>query len=133
MSKRTVRDWESQADVMPAVEKWASDWSYRGVGEDSDGTREFLRPWRYQTEWTAALHMGKRWSMGWHVSIRQTGTQVHLEAWITYGLAYRIMTLGLMPREMGVQGGGFRDRGGRSLARSPLNLLVAKLGQPPIR
>jgi hypothetical protein len=128
MSKRSVLDWETQTDVRPAVQAWAAKWGYSAVGDSQDGTREFVRLQMGQTAQTRALHMGARWSVGWHVSVRQTGSQVHLEAWITPPPAVRMMTLGLMWKENGV-----RDRLGGALARGPLNVLLAALGQPPIR
>ena len=127
MSKRSVLDWESQTDVMPAVEAWASSRGYRPIAWGQDGTREYLYLQRAQTYQMKLLHMGDSWAAGWHVSVRQTGPQVHLEAWITPPPAVRMMTLGLMWKEAGVHGLG------GAFARGPLNVLLAALGQPPMR
>ncbi len=64
--------------------------------------------------------------MGWN------GQAYVLEAWIHAGGLNRVITLGLMPEEVIVHGGGPVAAIPRKKARQQVNLLLQALGEPPL-
>jgi hypothetical protein len=119
MGARTVRDFQVGFDIAPVVDAWAqaNHYGIRGVG--ADGTRSFQRGDGILTE-----------SMLF--TIRQSGSAVHLEAWVHTNLAARMGALFLIPAEMGIESGGIKGALPRSMARNSVNKLLAQLDQPPI-
>jgi hypothetical protein len=118
MAKRTVRDFAAGGDVGPAVDAWAKDAGYR-LKETRDGTRVFQKG----TGFLVAPMM---------LSVRQEQGEVHVEAWIRANLFVRLMSLFILPAEMGVESGGMRAVLPRKIARGQVNKLLEALGQPPI-
>jgi hypothetical protein len=119
MAGRTIRDFQVGFDVGPLVEAWAGPNHYGFRGASPDGTRNYQRG---NGLITGAMPF----------SVRQTGADVHLEAWIHSTLVARIGALFLIPAEMGIESGGFRGALPRSMARDAVNKLLSRLGQPPI-
>ena len=119
MSSRTIRDFQVGFDISQAVDGWAAanHFGFRGVLPD--GTRCYQRG---NGILTGAMP----------VTIRQAGSNVHLEAWIHANLLARISALFLIPADMGIESGGVRGVLPRSMARNAVNQLLAFLGQPPI-
>jgi len=66
------------------------------------------------------------------LKVRQENQEINIEAWISANLFVRIMSLFILPAEMGIESGGFRAVLPRSIARTAVNKLLAQLGQPPI-
>lgn len=119
MATRTIRDFQAGFDIAPFVAAWA-DANHYGVRETaSDGTVKYQRG--------SGLITGAM-----PLTVRQTGSAVHIEAWIHATLLARIGALFLMPTDMGIESGGFRGVLPRSMARASVNKLLAELGQPPI-
>ena len=54
--------------------------------------------------------------------------RVHLQAWVHVPLLARIVSLFLLPQEMGIQSGGFRAAVPRTMARDAINDLLAQVG-----
>lgn len=95
----------------------ANHYGFRGVSPD--GTRSYQRG---NGLLTGAMPL----------SVRQNGTDVHLEAWIHATLLARITALFLIPADMGIESGGFKGILPRQIARNSVNVLLAQLSQPPI-
>ena len=119
MAARTVREFQVGGDVSQLVDEWARANHYGFLGVSADGTRNYQRG---NGILTGAMPL----------SVRQTGSAVHLEAWIHATLVARISALLLVPAEMGIESGGFRGAVPRSVAREAVNRLLVQLGQPPI-
>lgn len=118
MSARTVRDFSSAVDVWPIVEGWMGAADFRLVSQ-TGATRRYQRGYGFLT---APMVL----------EITQTGSQVHLESWISVGFIARLSALFLVPAEMGIESGGFRLVVPRNIARKAVNDLLPRLGQPPI-
>ena len=119
MAARTVRDFQVDADISPQVDEWARANHYGFRGVSPDGTRTYQRG---NGVLTGAMPL----------TVKQTGSAVHLEAWIHATLAARISALFLIPTDMGIESGGFRGSVPRSVAREAFNRLLVQLGQPRI-
>lgn len=119
MAARTVRDFQVGFDMTPMVNAWAGPNHYGFRGLSPDGTRNYQRG---SGILTGAMPL----------TIRQTGADVHLEAWIHSTLVARIGALFLIPADMGIESGGFKGALPRSIARNAVNKLISELGQPPI-
>jgi hypothetical protein len=119
MAAKTIRDFQVGFDVAPMVDAWAGANHYGFRGVSPDGTRNYQRG---NGIMTGAMPL----------SIRQTGTGVHLEAWIHSTILARIGALFLIPSDMGIDSGGFKGALPRSMARGAVNKLLEQLGQPPI-
>jgi hypothetical protein len=117
MAKRTVLRFETHYDIWPVVEDWAKGRDYR---EKARG-----ETWRRYQQGYGLLVLPKM------VEVRQEGTAVEVQGWVRNFLLNRIMLLFLMPAEMDL-GKGFLAVVPRSTARRDVNVLLEKLGQPPI-
>jgi hypothetical protein len=117
MAKRTILRFEINTDIWPIVESWAREREY---GEKTKGNT-----WRRYQQGHGTLVAPKL------VEVRQEGTKVELQAWISINILSRIMFLFIMPAELDL-GPGFRGAVPRSTARRDVNILLQKLGQPPI-
>jgi hypothetical protein len=118
MAARTVRDFGASGDIGSAVDDWAREAGYRLVE-----SRELTRVFQKGVGFLVAPMM---------LSIRQTGSDVHLEAWIRANLFVRLMALFILPAEMGIESGGMKAVIPRKMARGQVNKLLEALGQPPI-
>jgi hypothetical protein len=119
MAARTVREFKVDADISQLVDAWAGANHYGFRGVSPDGTRNYQRG---NGLLTGAMPL----------SVRQTGSDVHLEAWIHATLVARISALFLIPTDMGIESGGFRGAVPRSVAREAVNRLLVQLGQQRI-
>jgi hypothetical protein len=119
MAARTVRDFHVGFDITSKVDAWAGSNNYGFRGLSSEGTRNYERGIGIMN---AAMPL----------TIRQTGADVHLEAWVHATLLARMGALFLIPADMGIESGGLKVALPRSMARNAVNKLLAQLGQPPI-
>ncbi|HJX67472.1 MAG TPA: hypothetical protein VJ258_01965 [Candidatus Limnocylindrales bacterium] len=120
MESKTVRDFQVNGDVTAIADAWASANNFKLRVVDPDGTRRYQRG--------QGLMVNAQ-----HASLRQSGSDVHLEAWTHATLLDRIAVLGTMPANMAVDGGGFRGRIPRKRAKESVNKLLAQLGQEPLQ
>ncbi len=113
---RTTRILAFQGDIWPYVDAWAQQNSFKLVGTD-EVSRTYQRG-------TGALVAPQMCRIGWN------GTNYVLEAWVHNFLINRIITLGLMPKEIIVEGGGFVASIPRKKGKELVNLLLAGMGEP---
>jgi RDD family len=92
-----------------------------------DGSRLYEHDFTVQTAQTEVLPKNA-FQAGLKVLIRQSGSAVHIEAWMAFGPGFG----GLRANEMGIAPGGLNALQDRSEARARVNPLLAELGQPPI-
>ena len=64
--------------------------------------------------------------------IRPENHELVLEVWIRMNLFTRLMSLFILPAEIGIESGGLKAALPRSMARNHFNQLLAHLGQPLI-
>lgn len=119
MDSKTVRDFNVNGDATAIADSWASSNNFKLMVVDPDGTRRYQRG--------HGLMVNAQ-----HANVRQSGPQVHLEAWTHATLLDRISSFGMLPANMAVESGGLRGMIPRKKARESLNQLLAQLGQPPI-
>ena len=134
---RTVLDFGFDGDAVSVADSWASRPQRQNWGQptnppiadlvamDEDGTRLYACN-NYTRERWGVVPPGSMDRM--FVSIRQSGVQVHFEAWLSERGWYRIFA----PAEQAIHGGGFRQRLGRWQARQFVNPLLEALGQQPL-
>ena len=118
MTQRTKISFRRDADVWPVVEGWAG-----GAGFHLKETTGPERLYQKGTGFLVAPMM---------LSIRQADGQVAMEAWIRCNTFVRLMSLFILPAEMGIESGGFKGVAPRAIARKAVNQLLPQLGQPPI-
>ena len=118
MTKRTTIQFDTNGDIWPVVERWASDNGYRP--KQSNGHE---RLYQKGTGFLVAPMMLK---------VRHAGQETNVEAWISTNIVSRAMSLFILPAEMGIASGGFKAVVPRSMARKAVNTLLAQLGQPAI-
>ena len=138
MSRSTIRDFTSETGIGPVVESWASSYGFGLVATDPDGTRTYVndRVVAYGANPVAAelaQAMANRMKTLRVVRINQVGYQVHIETWLRFSRGLRVMTLFTVPAQMGIEGGGFKQRLERSDTRKLVNPLLVQMGQPPIQ
>jgi hypothetical protein len=104
--------------IWPKVESWAGKAGY-SLKQSSDRSRLYQRGVGF---WVAPMML----------EAGQEGDRAHIEAWIRATPFVRVMSLFMLPREMGVESGGFKGRLPRNMARGTVNELLSSLGQPPI-
>jgi len=118
MNTRTICQFGYQGDVISLVEQWAHEFDYRYI--TTEGSARIYQ--RGKGFWTAPMR----------VQVEQQGKQVTLQAWAYAPLLNRLMALFLVPEEMEIKSGGVRMVIPRSMARKDFNILLGRLGQPPI-
>ena len=116
--KRTVREFSFPADLWAAVDPWAGAEGYRLVAP-GDARRLYQKG---RGVLVAPMML----------ELRRNGPSVHLEAWVRVNFFTRLMAFFIVPAEMGVESGGFRLALPRKMARTPVNKLLERLGQPAI-
>lgn len=115
---RTVREFDSPQDVWAIVDAWAEREGYR-CKEEGAGYRLFQR----------GLNL---LAVPRNVLITWTGSSYRLEAWVFNPPINRFLTFGLLPEEMKIEKGGSMGSIARKQARADVNLLLSRLGVPPI-
>lgn len=118
MAKRTTLDFPFAGDLWGTLEPWAKENGYQQ--QQGDASR---RLYQKGVGFLVAPMM---------LEVRQEDGQVHLEAWVRCNLFVRLMSLFMLPAEMGIESGGFRAVLPRNIARSAVNKLLPQLGQPAI-
>jgi hypothetical protein len=104
--------------IMPIVDAWAAENGFRLL--ETTGPKRLFQ--RGRGFWTAPIRL----------EASQAGSKTHLEAWIKVSFAVRLMALFVLPKQMGLESGGFRGALPRKIGRQRVNALLEKLGQPPI-
>jgi len=66
------------------------------------------------------------------LKVRQENHELVLEVWIRMGFFVRLLSLFILPAEMGIESGGVKSALPRSIARDRFNQLLTQLGQPLI-
>jgi hypothetical protein len=117
MAKRTILRFQFNGDVWPIVESWAKE---RDFPENLRVNN--VRRYRQGIGWLVLPKI---------VEVKQEGAQVEIQAWVHNPLINRIVTLFLMPGERDIGKGALRMIP-RSTARRDVNVLLQRLGQPPI-
>lgn len=117
--QRTIRDFPLAEPLWPRVETWAAQQHYRLV--DSQDSRRVYQ--RGHGILVAPMML----------SLETRPGGVHLEAWVRGQLLARLISLFILPAEMGIESGGFRGVVPRKIARTAVNPLLVSLGQPPIQ
>ena len=115
MSKRTTIQLNYDGEIWSVVDKWASENGYRQ--KESSGAE---RTYQKGVGFLVAPMMLK---------IRRNNSDATLEAWIRTNQFVRLMTLFILPSEMGIDSGGFRGVIPRSVARKAVNKLLSRLEQ----
>lgn len=118
MKSRTTLQFEQTADPWPVIEQWADANGYKPKPPEGD-----VRVWQKGLGFLVAPMMLKA---------RFDSGTLYLEAWIKMNLFVRLMSLFILPAEMGIESGGIRAMAPRSIARKAVNKLLTELGQPPI-
>ena len=119
MDSRTVRDFSVNGDVTAIADAWAGGNNFVLKAVGPDGTRWYQRG--------HGLMVNAQ-----HVTLRQWGPQVHLEAWTHATKLDRIASFGLLPANMALESGGLRGALPRKMAREAVNQFLVHLGQAPI-
>jgi hypothetical protein len=115
---RTVVEFQAGVDVWSTVDEWAQEFEYVLTAQDGasrlyqKGQNFLVIPQMVQVTWTGAGH--------------------RLEAWVRNPTINRILTLGLAPSEMVINSGKFVGVVARNKARKDVNILLERLGVPPI-
>lgn len=117
MAKRTIVRFETEANIWPVVESWAKERDFREKKRENN--------YRLYQQGYGMLVAAKL------VQVRQDGKQVELQGWIHANMLARIGSLFILPSELDLAP-GFRGGLPRSTARRDVNILLQRLGQPPI-
>ena len=117
MAKRTVVQFETNMNIWPLVEAWAQERDFRPRKRDATSCV-------YQQG--NGLMVAQKM-----VQARQDGTRVELMGWVPVNILNRICTLFIMPAELDL-GTGLMGAIPRSTARRDFNVLLQRLGQPPV-
>ncbi|NDI86844.1 hypothetical protein [Undibacterium crateris] len=118
MTSRTQLQFSFTGDLWSVMEPWSREQGYRLKHSTSSG--RLYQKGRY---FMVAPMM---------LSVEQVGDNVQMEAWIRTNWFTRLMVLFTLPREMGIESGGFRMVIPRMLARDALNKLLPQLNQAKI-
>jgi hypothetical protein len=118
MSTRTTLRFSSPGEIWPVIDKWANENGYK--------QKESVGPERLYQKGTGFLVAPMM------LKIRQENQETNLEAWIRSNTLVRLMSLFILPAEMGIESGGFKAVIPRNMARKAVNTLLTQLGQTPI-
>lgn len=115
---RTVREFQSDADVWSVLDGWAARAGYELVEQDQ-ASRTYKR--------------GKGfWVAPQKLKMAFTGQGYRMEAWVWLPMLSRIVSLFLMPEELRIESGGVSAVIPRNKAREQVNGLLQALGQFPV-
>jgi hypothetical protein len=115
---RTRLDFQAGVDVWSTVEQWAQEFEYVLTAQ-----AEASRLYQKGQNFLVIPQM---------VQVTWAGAGYHLEAWVRNPTINRILTLGLAPSEMVINSGKFVGVVARNKARKDVNVLLERLGVPPI-
>lgn len=118
MNHRTRIVFEAEQNFGQVFEDWAKECRFR-LKKEIHGTKVYQKG----VGFLVAPMM---------VSVRKEQGKVHLEAWVRCMLFVRICALFLLPREMGIESGGFRLVFPRKILREQVNSLLHRLSKPLI-
>jgi hypothetical protein len=118
MSKRTVLRFSHTGDIWPIVEGWARQNGYR--------QKEAAGPERVYQKGVGFLVAPMM------LKVRYEKQEANIEAWVRANILVRLMSLFTLPKEMGIESGGFRAVMPRNIARKAVSELLAELGQPAV-
>ena len=119
MYNRTVIEFRSDTDIWPVIDTWASDNGFRlKVPGDTE------RLYQKGVGFLVAPMM---------LNVKRDHQKIRMEAWINVNLFVRLVTLFLVPSEMGIESGGFRLVAPRSIARKAVNSLLGQFGESAIQ
>ena len=118
-NSRTVLEFESNADIWTVIKAWAKETGYRQV-DSGDSWRRYQKGHGiFMAPMILEVH-------------REDSNKVRLEAWVYTNTLSRIMALFLVPSEINIGSGGLGVKMPRIMARKHVNILLDRLGQPPI-
>jgi len=115
---RTKLDFQTGADVWSTIDQWAQEYKFELRAQDEasrlyqKGQNILIPPLMVQVTVTEAAY--------------------HLEAWVRNPMINRILSLGMLPSEMVINKGGVLGFVPRDKARKEVNVLLERLGVPPI-
>lgn len=99
------------------IETWAKAEGWKLLGDKSDmKVKNYQRGYGF---WTAPMKL----------ELVDKGSEVEAKAWIPANLFVRLMTLFIIPKQMGIESGGFKGVLPRKIARESINRLIESLGQ----
>jgi hypothetical protein len=119
MTSRTRISFQWGTDVYPYIDQWASTSGFNMQAAQSNGVRLYQKGHGIMV---APMML----------SVTQSGPQVEMEAWVRCNMFVRLMSLFMLPAEMGVESGGFRGVLPRKIARDAINELMRQLQLNPI-
>ena len=122
---RTVREFTFDGDdFWQTAEEWATSHDYDGTrlrrAKSGEEERAFLK-----TSGGMAIESSRT------VRLVKSGNRVRLEAWIDNSLGTRLLTLFILPEEVGIEPGGIKLFQVRRSMRKAVNDLLTRLNQPP--
>ena len=94
IATRTVRDFQAGSEIAPIVDAWAQANHFDFQGPSPGGIRNYQR------------RQGLGIAGTWPLMIRQSGSAVHLEAWVHSTLVHRVYQLFLTPADIGIDSAG---------------------------
>ncbi len=118
MEKRTNIQFTCNFNVWPSVERWALENKFN-LKENNGAERLYQKG----TGLMVAPSM---------LTIKQENQTVTMEAWLKIDFLTRLMSLFILPAEIGIQSGGAKAIVPRNTYRKQLNLFLERLGLPLI-
>jgi len=118
MEKRTTIRFGCGGDIYPAVERWAEENKFV-LKENADAERLYQKGTGF---WVAPSIL----------RIRRENGQIVMEAYLAVNFFTRLMSLFILPSEIGIASGGMKAVVPRNMFRKQLNELLAELGAPPV-
>ncbi|MBU1671915.1 MAG: hypothetical protein KKF41_14310 [Actinobacteria bacterium] len=116
---RTVVEFQSDADVSAAIERWAGENKY--LLKTQDGT------WRVYQKGENILVPPMM------LAVARTGNAYRMEAWVRFPMINRVMSLGMLPDEARIESeAGKKGFIPRNKLRKEVNTLLGQLGVQPI-
>ena len=118
MTRRTAVQFRCDDEIWPIVDKWARENGY-GEKESTSNERTYQKGSGF---WVSPMML----KVGCH------DQETTIEAWTRISPLVRLLSLFILPSEMGIESGGFRGVLPKSIARKAVNKLLAQVGQPAI-
>ncbi len=115
---RTVVEFQTGVDVWSTVDQWAQEFKYELQAQD-EASRLYQK-----TKGSSLFPL--------MAQVTRTEAAYHLEAWVRSFTLTRIYTFGTLQPEMIINSGGFVGKVARDKERKDVNVLLERLGVPPI-